>query len=625
MWIAKGQFMIRRNSAVIFYLLMASTAGFTAGQPRVPKGIYTNFIIGPTINAAQTAAYPNIKLNKNLPQYPNPAIAPDPTDAVLVSYFSTLLNNPAISGLAPQIGWDVLNPGKGVYTWNALDDVFNAVDQWNKAHRFLPPKTIQLIINPGFSTPPYVFSDVDTSVCGAGASPCPQAGSCDGLFMSPLLTVSHYCGYTTIFYEVEAGAPNQKVLPMPWNEVYKIDYGTFLTALNQHLQTEPSSSAFVSIAMSGPTASSTEMILPSNGNQTFTVGGVSNNGLIALSTTPPLPALPPGESPAPGITADEAWDALVVNFYGTGTNFEYTDQPFIDEWINAINLYSGIFNDITLCLTTTTDGLPAFVAAPAGQTVPAPGFSQDCGVMTPDHEQECSAVTQVLYDFVNPTVGGNNAKAVFEAGMTAARDSDDLGTNGVKWLAAVTASGKNPLLGTPYSMSRILGGMQFSHSFTSSNGNANGSTDGSTDIEAEGCPTFPTTLCPNLTPAQGFFNVMQDSYLVGTAVGPLFGASNSVNDGPSGWVYKNAPMNFLEIYDNDVIYASGLAGCTMQQITGSPASPANEVAIPPDVSACIVQPFSSTWLSVLTTQAELDLASLSQLLIAEPASSNLPF
>jgi hypothetical protein len=607
--------MIRRRSAPILCLLMASTAGFTSAQPRVPKGIYTNFIVEHTINSAQTAAYPNTK-PKDLPEYPNPAITPDPTDAVLVSYFTTLLNNPAISGLAPQIGWDKLNPAKGVYTWNALDDVFTAVNQWNNAHRLLPPKTIQLIINPGFSTPPYVFSDIDTSVCGAGASPCPQAGSCDGLFMSPLFPVSKICGYTTLFYEVEAGAPNQEMLPMPWNDVYKTDYGTFLSTLNQHLQTEPSSSAFVSIAMSGPTASSTEMILPSNVDQTFLVGGVSNNGLISLSTTPPLPALPPGESPAPGITADEAWDALVVNFYGTGTDFKYTDKPFINEWINSINLYSGIFNDITLCLTTTTDGLPAFVAAPAGQTAPAPGFSEDCGVMTPDHEQACSAVTQVLYDFVNPTVGGNNAKAVFEAGMTAARDSADLGTNGVKWLAAVTASGKNPLLGTPYSMSRILGGMQFSHSFSSLLGNANGSTGSSSDLEAEGCPTFPT-LCPNLTPAQGFFNVMQDSYFVGTAVGPLFGASNSVNDGPTGWVYKDAPMNFLEIYDNDVIYASGLEGCSMQKITGSPASPANLVAVPPDISSCIVQPFSSTWLSVLTTQAELDLASLSQLLIAE--------
>ena len=623
--------MIRRRNALISCLLMASTAGFTAAQPRVPKGIYTNFIVEYTISSAQTAAYPNLELN-NLPQYPNPAITPDPTDAVLVSYFTTLLNNPAISGLAPQMGWVTLNPAEGVYTWNTLDDVFTAVDQWNNAHRFLPPKTIQLIINPGFSTPPYVFYDIDTSVCGVGASPCPQAGSCDGLFMSPIFPVSKTCGYTTLFYEVEAGAPNQKVLPMPWNEVYKTDYGTFLTALNQHLQTEPSSSAFVSIAMSGPTASSTEMILPSNVNQTFLVGGVSNNGLISLSTTPPLPALPPseapapgittyalppGETPSPGITADEAWDALVVKFYGIGSGFEYTDKPFINEWINAINLYSGIFNDITLCLTTTTDGLPAFPAAPSSQLAAAPGFSPDCGIKTQDHEQPCSAVTQVLYDFVNPTVGGNNAKAVFEAGMTAARDSADLGTNAVKWLAEVTASGKNPLQGTPYSMSRILGGMQFSHSFTASNGKANGSTDGSSDIEAEGCPTFPT-LCPNLTPAQGFFNVMQDSYLVGTALGPLFGASNSVNDGPTGWVYKNAPMNFLEIYDNDVIYASGLAGCKMKQITGSPASPANLVAIPPDVSACIVQPFSSTWLSVLTTQAELDLASLGQLFIAEP-------
>jgi hypothetical protein len=40
---------------------MASTAGFTAAQPRVPKGIYTNFIVEYTISSAQTAAYPNIE------------------------------------------------------------------------------------------------------------------------------------------------------------------------------------------------------------------------------------------------------------------------------------------------------------------------------------------------------------------------------------------------------------------------------------------------------------------------------------------------------------------------------------------------------------------------------------
>jgi hypothetical protein len=434
--------------------------------------------------------------------------------------------------------------------------------------------------------------------------------------MSPLLTVSPICGYTTLFYEVEAGAPHQLTLPMPWNEVYKTDHGTFLAALNQHLQAEPSSSAFVSIAMAGPTASSTEMILPTNGDQTFMVGGVSNNGLISLSTTPPLPALPPGESPAPGITADEAWDALVVNFYGTGSGFEHTDLPFINEWINAIKLYSGIFNGTTLVLTTTTDALPSFPAAPAGQTTPAPGLGDDCGLSGQSNEQQCSAVTQVIYDFVNPMVGGSNAKAVFEAGMTAARDGKDLGTNGVKWLASVTASGKNPLQGTPYSMSRMLGGIQFSHSFSSSGMNANGSTDGSTDLEAEGCPTFPATLCPNLTPAQGFFNVMQDSFLAGTATGPLFGASNSVTYG--NWSYKNAPMNFLEVYNTDIIYASGLAGCSMQQIAGSPASPANPVAIPPDVSACIELPSNPTFLNVLATQAEMDLASLSLFLIAEP-------
>jgi hypothetical protein len=71
--------------------------------------------------------------------------------------------------------------------------------------------------------------------------------------------------------------------------------------------------------------------------------------------------------------------------------------------------------------------------------------------------------------------------------------------------------------------------------------------------------------------------------------------------------------SFLEIYDQDVIYASGLAGCMMIQIAGSPA---NNIA--PDVSGCITLPNNPTWLSVLVTQGGLDLASLSLFLTAEP-------
>jgi hypothetical protein len=202
---------------------------------------------------------------------------------------------------------------------------------------------------------------------------------------------------------------------------------------------------------------------------------------------------------------------------------------------------------VTLCLVTTTDGLPDFPNPT--DTEPAPGFESDCGITIAPNNEQCAAVMQVLQHFTNPTIGGSNAKLVFEAGMTASRDGLDLGTNGIKWLAAVTASGMNPLPGTADRMSRILGGMQFSHGFTSTA--VSGSTPGETDIQAEGCPTYLNPLCPGLRPDQGFYNVMQDSYLVGTTAGPLFGGSPRINYG--NWIYKDAPMNFLEIYDGDVI------------------------------------------------------------------------
>ena len=609
--------MIRMNRVVVACLFWVCTASIVVGQTgptnaRVPKGVYTNFIAEATINQAQTAAYPSTQPNK-IPSYP--VLPVDPTDAVLVNYFAVLLNNPAISGLAPQMDWATLNPNnpnanpaQPAYTWNFLDDVFTAVNQWNNSHRQLPPKTIQLIISAGFNSPSWVFNDIDNNVCGAGGSGC---GSCDGLFMSPPPPVSQSCGYTTLFAATEAGAPNQSSLPMPWNAIYKGDFGAFLAALNKHIQTEPSSSAFVSIAMSGPTASSTEMILPNESNQTFPLpleNNASNNGLLALSILPPFAPLPAGETATTGIKVSDAWDTLFENFY-QNKSFDGSDDPFVNEWINTINLYSEIFNDITLCLTTTTDGLPSFPKPPADEQMAAPGFESDCSDPSPGNLQQCASVTQILQYFTSPTAGGTNAKLVFEAGMTAARDGLDLGTNGIKWLAAVTSSGKNPLPGTTYNMSRILPGMQFSHSFTSTKVKPGSSAD---DVEAEGCPTYPGVLCPGLTADQGYLNVMKDSYFVGTSIGPLFGASANVTYGD--WMYKNAPMNFLEIYDGDVIWASGLGDCTMLQITGSPA---NNIA--PAVGTCVVLPSNSlsAWTSVVKTQAELYLTSLSLLLTAE--------
>jgi hypothetical protein len=168
---------------------------------------------------------------------------------VLVAYFTTLLNDPAVSGLAPQIGWDVLNPNDpgvnpsnpvAAYTWNPLDDLFIAVDQWSGAHPTLPPKAIQLIVSAGYNSPGWVFGNIDTSVCGSNTN-C--TGSCDGLFVKPVPAVSAMCGYTTFFFKVEGSPLAQIPFPLPWNSVYKNDWHTFLTALNQRIQQEPSSSS----------------------------------------------------------------------------------------------------------------------------------------------------------------------------------------------------------------------------------------------------------------------------------------------------------------------------------------------------------------------------------------------
>ena len=335
------------------------------------------------------------------------------------------------------------------------------------------------------------------------------------------------------------------------DSIYKDDYQTYVTALYQQILQEPSSDAFVSINMSGPTASSTEMILPNLQNQSF--GG--NHGILTLPNSVPTIA---------NLNAADVWNKLINNYYGVSSAFANTDQPFIQEWNNTIDLYSQIFRGVTLVLTTTTDALPDFIDWDPTLLVssPAPGFASDCGLtnavpIVQNHQQQCAAVTWVLYHFANPTVGGNNAKAVFEAGMTAARDSFDLGTNGVKWLAADTSAGLTPLPDTPYRMSRMLGGLQFSQDFSPAD-----------TLQAEGCPTFPTlcgTAANPFTPVQGLINVLQLSYFPGTFVGPLFGAPASVTYGK--WIYKNAPMNYMEIYDTDILYSSGLSNCSMLLIT----------------------------------------------------------
>jgi hypothetical protein len=580
-----------------------------AATPRVPRGLYSNFLLEGLVTNAQNLAGASSSEPGLLTLRPWPTATLAPQDAAIVNYLTTLLDNPAISGLAPQIPWYLLNPNSpgpdpsspapGAYNWNPLNDVFIAVDQWNAAHPAEPAKTIQIILSAGFNSPGWVFSDIDATVCGTGVVETGCTGSCDGLFMtpSPILPVSGKCGYTTLFYRTESNPVQQMRLPMPWNAKYKSDWKAYLTALNKQIQTEPSSNAFVSITMAGPTASSAEMILPNQGNQ----GPYESGGVLRLKSGKGG-VVPPGET-AIGVDVPTAWNMLIEWFHGSSPTYHNTDLPFVQAWNTTIDNFGDIFSGVTLILTTTTDALPNFPGGAPSLLVPADGFNDDCDdPPTSTAAMPCAAVTQVLAHLTNPIIGGKSAKAVFEAGMTASRNGVDLGENGVKWLGFDTAAGTTPLPGTNYDMSRILGGIQFAQTFSPA-----------ATIQAEGCPTYPKTLCAGLTPSVALHNVLGLRYFDGTVAGPVWGSSESVVQGD--FQYYDAPMNFLEIYSTDIVYASGLAGCSFKEIAGDPAK-----GTPPDTSTCAVQPSSASFLDVQTTQEELELTNLLLDDIAEPSA-----
>ena len=119
----------------------------------------------------------NIEENVNQQKKANPSIAPVELNAYFDNLFQDLLNNPAISGLTLQVHWDTLNPNPPTatnpYDWSYVDDAFNQASAWNVQNPAKLPKTIQLIVTPGFQTPQWVLDQIPT---------------CDGLFQSPRQT-----------------------------------------------------------------------------------------------------------------------------------------------------------------------------------------------------------------------------------------------------------------------------------------------------------------------------------------------------------------------------------------------------------------------------------------------------
>ncbi len=317
-----------------------------------------------------------------------------PTLAQLHSYlqslYAKLLADPAVSGITLGAHWDQTQPTNGnspsSYDWSYLDDAFAAAAA--------AQKTVQLIITPGFDSPPWLLAEIP---------------SCDPLFTAG--SAPSNCGTVTFVGYPEAQRSDGNVLPLPWNSVYQAAWGAFLTSLNARYS---SNSAFVSIAIAGPVGASDEMIFPT-----------SENDAAAQPS---------------GLTVDATWAALIQHSFPSNSAYQNTDQALIDAWKQAIDAAEAIFTGVTL-----------FIGADAGndfpnfsQTVtPHPDntlFAQDCSKSPKTEIMSCEAKTEVLSYFV--TVAGSNEKGTQVGGMTAssAVTVGDIGVQGVKVLTALSPS-----------------------------------------------------------------------------------------------------------------------------------------------------------------------------------------
>jgi len=269
-------------------------------------------------------------------------------------------------------------------------------------------------------------------------------------------------------------------------------------------------------------------------------------------------------------------------------------------------MFGSIFSGVTL-IVTTGNGLPNFTTGSemslpcpglAGITLPSsatpgyqklllphPAFEPDCGntphatPARPLFPMDCAAEVAILAYFAQPSVGGANAKATNEAALSASDNNVptlySLSNASVKWLSKNTDDlvlfGPQPDPTAPLStypegpigiplVSRMMGGLQFTlpaavlppqpgHAITGS--------------QAVGCPTWTQSPCGDLIPEQALFNALR-VFFGGTSKASAFDAPATImnNEAP----VTDAPMNFLQIWADDIQYAAGAGACTIAEI-----------------------------------------------------------
>jgi hypothetical protein len=413
--------------------------------------------------------YAKVDIETAIAGFP-PTVAP-PTPAELHAYlrnlYAGLLADPAISGIAAGRRWDRIETSEGVEDWSYLDDVFAEANSANKS--------VLLNVTPGFDSPPWLLAEIP---------------SCDGLF-GVSNTASADCGKVTFSGFPEEIRADGVVLPLPWNSMYQQAWKDFLTDLNTRYGPNP---AFVAIAVAGPVGASTEMILPTTANDSM----------------PQLGGLP----------ADGVWAALIKNSFPDTSDYQNTDQAFIDAWDQTIDAYEEVFTGVTLFIGADGgDDLPEFSnkVKPHSDNIL---YGLDCG--NDKHDlMSCEAKTEILSHFV--TVAGANGKSTQVGGMTASSNLTDgnIGIPGVKVLTSLM----------PPPSPVFQGGAEFDFPVSA----------GSNE-QQEGCPAYPKK-CKNLSPEEGGYYVLK-VFFNGTTVGKSFGGKKG-----------SAPIQYLNVPYLDVQYA----------------------------------------------------------------------
>jgi hypothetical protein len=247
-------------------------------------------------------------------------------------------------------------------------------------------------------------------------------------------------------------------------------------------------------------------------------------------------------------------------------SYQNSDQEFVEDWQEAIDLYSQAFSGLTLTITTG-NGLPNFLGPAAAIGGPAnttgtplttvtvpPGFGSACGSPSVTTIMDCAAEEAVVAYFANPLSGGFNLKSIQENGFGAGGinhdplGGGDLGSWGVRWLAETSAKGITWLPGSFNFVSKVFGGFQSGGDIT---GNA-------MDTQEQGCTLPGSQVCSNLTNEQAIYNFMQN-FFDGTILGSVYGPGNADDPGGPGIVPGMAPLNYLQLYDVDINYASANA------------------------------------------------------------------